>query len=76
MWLLEEIAESEDITVSDEEIDDRIREIAQGLDRDPVKYRKLMEDANRIDSLRSSIWENKIFDTLIDQAAEKRTLIV
>jgi len=76
MWLLESIAGSEEIDVSDEEIDEGIIELARRVDRDPVKYRKLMEDTNRIDGLRASIWERKVFDAMIEKAATKRTLIV
>lgn len=75
MWLIDSIAESEEIEVSDEEIDEGVRELAQRVDRDPVKYRKLMEDTNRIDGLRASIWERKVFDAMIEKAATKRTLI-
>ena len=75
-WLLDEIADNEEIGVSDAEVEGRIREIAQGLGRDPVKYRKLMEDTNRIDSLEASIWEHKVFDAMIEKAAAKRTLIL
>ena len=76
VWLFDIIAESEEIEVSDEEIDEGVRELAQRVDRDPVKYRKLMEDTNRIDGLRASIWERKVFDAMIEKAATKRTLII
>lgn len=75
LWLLDIIAESEEVEVSDEEIDVGIRELAQIVGRDPVKYRKLMEDTNRIDRLRASIWERKVFDAMIEKAAIKRSLI-
>lgn len=74
-WLLNEISENEEIEVSDEEVDAKIREIAQERDRDPEKYRKAMEDANRIEGFKSSMWQDKIFDLLIEKAAAKRTLI-
>jgi len=74
-WLINKISENEEIEVSDEELDDRVRAMAQERDRDPEKYRKAMEDANRIESLKSSMWQDKIFDLLIEKAAAKRTLI-
>jgi len=75
VWILNEIAENEEVDVSDEEIDAEVEKIATARGRDPQKYRKLMEDANRIDDLKSAIWERKIFDLLIEKASTKRTLI-
>ena len=74
-WLLNEIAERESIEVTDEEVDASIRQVAQERGRDPQKYRKVMEDANRIEGLKTSIWEQKIFDYLIEEAGVKQTLI-
>ena len=74
-WLLNEIAERENIEVTDAEVDASIRQVAQERGRDPQKYRKVMEDANRIEGLKTSIWEQKIFDHLIEQAGAKQTLI-
>jgi trigger factor len=75
IWILEEIAKNEEVDVSDEEIDAEVEKIATARGRDPQKYRKLMEDTNRIDGIRSAIWENKILDLLIEKASTKRTLI-
>jgi trigger factor len=76
MWILDKIAQNEDIGVAEAEVEAEIRRIALERGRDPQKYKKLMEDANRIDGLTASIWERKVFDLLIEKAAEKRTLIV
>lgn len=76
MWLLEKIAGDEEIEVTDEEVYARIDEMAKERDRDPIKFRKALEDTNRIEGLRASIWEQEIFDLLIEKAAAKRTLIV
>jgi len=75
VWILEEIARNEEVDVSDEEIDAEVEKIATARGRDPQKYRKLMEDTNRIDGIRSAILENKIFDLLIEKGSAKRTLI-
>jgi trigger factor len=75
VWLLEEIAKNEEVDVSDEEIDAEVEKIATARGRDPQKYRRLMEDTNRIDVIRSALWESKIFDLLIEKASTKRTLI-
>jgi len=75
IWILEEIAKNEEVDVSEEEINAEVERIATARGRDPQKYRKMMEDTNRIDGLRSAIWESKIFDLLIEKASTKRTLI-
>lgn len=75
IWILEEIAKNEEVDVTDQEIDAEVEKIATSRGRDPQKYRKMMEDTNRIDDLRSGIWESKIFDLLIEKASAKRTLI-
>ncbi len=74
-WLLNKISENENLEATDEEVDASIRRTAQELGRDPQKYRKVVEDANRIADLRSSIWEQKVFDLLIEKASVKRTLV-
>ena len=76
VWILDEIAKQEEVEVSDEETDAEVGRIAAALDRDPQKYRKLLEDTNRIESIESSIRESKLFDVLIEKASARRTLIV
>ena len=76
VWILDEIAKQEEVEVSDEETDAEVGRIAAALDRDPQKYRRLLEDTNRIESIESSIRESKLFDVLIEKASARRTLIV
>ena len=76
MWVFEEIAKREEVKVTDEEIETKVNELAQRLDKDPQKYRKLLEDTNRIGGISASIWEDKIVDLLIEKASPKRALIV
>lgn len=76
VWVFDEIVKREKLDVKDEEIDTRVRAMARRVGKDPLKYRKLLEDANRIESLKSVILENKVFDLLIEKASTKRTLIV
>lgn len=76
MWILEEISKREDITASDEEVEAEVKRIAESQGRDPQKYMKLLEAVNRLDGIKTSIQEDKVFDLLIEQASPKRTLIV
>jgi trigger factor len=75
-WILDEIAKSEGIEVTEEDLEAEVRRMAQERDRDPLKYMKWLEDANRIDGIRASIRESKIFGLLVERASAKRTLIV
>jgi trigger factor len=75
-WIFGEIAKREQMNVSDEEIEARVRQLATAQNKDPQKYMRLLEAANRIDGIRAVIWESKIFDLLIEKASPERTLIV
>jgi len=76
IWLLDEIARSEEIAVEDAEVEAEVAQLARSRDRDPQKYMKLMEDAGRLDSVKEAIMNRKIFDVLIEKASEKRKLII
>lgn len=75
-WIFGEIAKREQMNVSDEEIEARVRQLATAQNKDPQKYMRLLEAANRIDGIRAVIWESKIFDLLIEKASPEHTLIV
>ena len=75
-WLLDEIAKDEEVEATDEEVEAEVKKMAEERDRDPQKYMRLLEAANRIDSIKDSIRENKIYDFLIEKASPKRGLIV
>jgi len=70
-WVLDKLSETEGIAVTEEEVDGKIREMALAKNMEFQKYKKIQEDTNRIDSIRSSIWRNKIFNILISKAAQK-----
>jgi trigger factor len=75
-WLLDEIAKNEEVEATDAEVEAEVRRMAEERDRDPQKYMRLLEAANRIDSIKDSIRENKIYDLMIEKASPKRGLIV
>ena len=76
IWILNEVSDIEDVDVSEEELDERISAMAARVNREPQKYKKLLEDAKRIDEIKVSIWREKIFGVLIDKASQKRKLII
>jgi len=76
IWILDEIARSEEISVEDAEVEAEVAQLARSRDRDPQKYMKLIEDAGRLDGIKESIMNRKIFDILIEKASEKRRLII
>lgn len=75
-WIFDGIAKREEINVTDEELENQVKIIAEMQDKDPQKYMRLLEAANRIDGIRMAIWEKKILDLLIEKASPKRSLIV
>jgi trigger factor len=75
-WILEGIAKSEEVEVTEAEIEAEVRRSALAQNRDPQKYMNLLKAARRIEGIREAMWEDKIFDLLIEKASQKRTLIV
>lgn len=75
-WIFEEIAESENISVSDEEIESVVRSIALSKNKDPQKYLLQLKAVDRLNDIKEKILEDKIYEFLIEKASEKRGLIV
>ncbi len=75
-WIFDEIAEHENIDVSEEEIESAVRSIALSKNKDPQKYMLQLKAVNRLDDIIENIRENKIYEFLIEKASEKRKLIV
>jgi trigger factor len=59
-FLLRAIAEAEGLTVSDEEVDERIRAIAEADGRPYAAVRKFFEEGDRLDTLRSHLLDGKV----------------
>ena len=66
--LLEAIADAESIEVSDEELSDRIANIAEMQNAQPARLRAEMERDGRIDNLKFSLRQDKVLDFLIEKA--------
>lgn len=75
-WIFDVIAEREDITVSEVELDRQVRLMAEGQNKDPQKFASLLKASKRIDSIRETLRDEKIYDFLIENVSEKRSLIV
>jgi trigger factor len=75
-WVFDEIAEDENIHVTDDELDLEIRLIAEQQNRDPQKYASLLKASNRLEEFREQLRNEKIYGFLIRQASAKEPLII
>ena len=75
-WIFDKIAENENISVTDDELDRNVRSVARQQDRDPEKYLSLLRASNRLDGYRNELRYQKICDLLIESASEKEKLII
>ncbi len=76
MWIMDAIADKEGIEVSEEEVEAEVYSMAMARNKDPQKYMSQLKATNRIEEIKDSIRDKKIFDILIEKASEKKTLIV
>lgn len=75
-WLFDEIARREDIEVTDEELEQQIRFMAQQQGRDPKKYEEMLKTTERLEGIRNSIRNEKVVSFLIENASAKPQIIV
>jgi len=75
-WIFNEIAEREEIQVTEEELDLQIRFMAQQQNRDPQKYAEMLKATKRFEDIRRSIINEKLFNFLIEKASAKQKIIV
>lgn len=75
-WIFEEIAESEDISVSDDELEWEIRRAAERMNRDAHKYAELLKTSNQLEDFRTRLHHEKIYQFLIENSSEKKSLII
>lgn len=71
--LLDAIARKESIALTDEEFEERLREVLAG-ERDFAAARRKIEREGRMDSVRNQLVERKILKTLLDGATIHRIL--
>ena len=75
-WIFDEIAEFEGIYVSDDELELEIRRAAEQMNRDTQKYADLLKASNGLEDFRVQLQHEKIYQFLIREASEKKSLII
>ncbi len=75
-WILAEIADIEDIFVTEDELEFEIRRAAQQVNQDTRKYADSLKTNNKIEELRIGLHHEKIYDFLIEQSSEKKSIII
>jgi trigger factor len=75
-WIFDEIAEFESIYVSDDELELELRRAAEQMNRDTQKYADLLRTSNRLEDFRVQLQHEKIYEFLIEEASEKKSLII
>lgn len=75
-WIFDEIAEFESIYVSDDELELEIRRAAEQMNRDTQKYADLLKASNGLEDFRVQLQHEKIYQFLIREASEKKSLII
>lgn len=75
-WLFDEIAYNEDIQVTDEELYQSIRSMAQQQGRDPQKYIEMLKATERLKGIRNNIKNEKVLDLLIENASAKQKIVI
>ncbi|MYB66154.1 trigger factor [Candidatus Poribacteria bacterium] len=75
-WIFEEIATYEDIHISDDELENGIRRAADIQGRKPDKLSELLKENNRLEDFRIQLEHEKIYQFLIQEASEKKSLII
>jgi len=66
--LLKNIGEKESISVSDQEIEEKIRELAQVRGQNYDSLKESLESGNMIENIRNEILNTKVFDFIEDKA--------
>ena len=67
--ILEAVARQEGLTVTAEELQQAVDDLAKGLARDPKEIRKALERSGQIRSLAGDIIRSKALDLLVEQSA-------
>lgn len=66
--LIERIAETQSLSASEDDLDDRIEEIAQANNTDAAKVYAELQKAGRLESLERELTEKAVFDFLFEQS--------
>ena len=66
--LIDKIAQTQELNASEDELDQRIEEIAEKNDTDPAKVYAELQKAGRLETLERELTETKVFDFLKSQS--------
>lgn len=75
-WIFEEISDVEGIFVDEDELEWEIRRAAQLSNQDVRKYADLLKTSNRMEEFRIGLQHEKIYDFLIEESSEKKSIII
>ena len=75
-WIFEEIANYEDIFINDDELESGIRRAADLQGTKPAYLSTLLKANNRLEDFRTQLEHEKIYQFLIREASEKKSLII
>jgi trigger factor len=67
-FILNRIAEAEEVEVNDAEVNARVAQIAQAYNRRPERLRQELEQDGTLSQVESSLREEKVLDKLLEQA--------
>jgi trigger factor len=67
-FILETIADTENITVTDEELEEEVKHLASHNQIDPAKYKEYLVNEKKLDGIRDQLRETKVLKLLLDQA--------
>ena len=70
-YILSRIADDENIQVSDDEVEERVKEMAAGYQMPPEQFRSELEKRNGVEHLSSDIRAEKTLDFLVENAKVK-----
>lgn len=75
-WVLDEIAQNEDIEADEADVDQLIARDAAQAGMDPDEYAGRVAEAGRRDRYERFMRDRQVFDLLIEQASQKNVIIV
>ncbi|MEQ9568641.1 MAG: hypothetical protein RLN75_00505, partial [Longimicrobiales bacterium] len=68
LLVVERIAEQQSLAASEDEIDDRVEEIAEKNDSNPSEVYARLQKSGRLEQLEREITERKVFEFLKEQS--------
>ena len=66
--IIEELAKANDLKATEDDVDDRVEEIAEGSKSDVSKVYAQLQKSGRIEQIEREITERKVFDFLKSQS--------